>query len=127
MDTDGRWTIKRGRRRPPGEGEPQARVAAAIAVPVFGYKTVTDAASPNGRQLRKLLDPHQHRELGLGRHRLPFGRQRRAAGAARPDAQFQRPKPRGKPMPANLRRGNARRARVRVAIQHVLAAHNVRC
>ena len=38
MDTDGRWTIKRGRQRPPGAGEPQARVAAAIAVPVFGYK-----------------------------------------------------------------------------------------
>jgi hypothetical protein len=72
MDTDGRWTIKRGRRRRPGEGESQARVAAEIAVPVFGYKnhlgidrrhgfirtfTVTDAASHDGRQLGKLLDP----------------------------------------------------------------------
>ena len=53
-------------------GGPQARVAAAIAVPVFGYKNhlgidrrhgfirrfaVTDAASHDGRQLGRLLDP----------------------------------------------------------------------
>ena len=55
-----------------GAGEPQARVAAAIAVPVFGYKNhlgidrrhgfirrfaVTDAATHDGRQLGRLLDP----------------------------------------------------------------------
>ena len=38
MDTDGRRTIKRGRRRPPGADQPQRRVAAAIAVPVFRCK-----------------------------------------------------------------------------------------
>src|SRR5919106_556303 len=37
-DRDGRWTIKRGRRRRPGAGEPKARVAAEIVVPAFGYK-----------------------------------------------------------------------------------------
>jgi transposase, IS5 family len=72
MDSDGRWTIKRGRRRPPGEEEPQARAAATIAVPVFGYKNhlgidrrhgfirsfaITDAAAHDGRQLGQLLDP----------------------------------------------------------------------
>src|ERR687898_783406 len=40
--------------------------------------------------------------------------------------QFQRPKPRGKPMPPHLARGNARRARVRVAIEHVFAAQKCR-
>ena len=67
VDRDGRWTIQRGRRRPPGAGEPQPRVAAEIAKPVFGYKNhvgidrrhgfirsfvVTDAASHDGRHTR---------------------------------------------------------------------------
>jgi hypothetical protein len=71
MDIDGRWTIKRGRQRA-AAGGPQARVAAEIAVPVFGYKnhlgidrrhgfipsfTVTDAATHDGGQLGRLLDP----------------------------------------------------------------------
>src|SRR5918994_5730066 len=64
MDCDGRWTIKRGRQRAAGEGEPKARVANEIAVPVFGYKShleidrrhgfirrfaVTDAAAHDGQ------------------------------------------------------------------------------
>jgi transposase, IS5 family len=36
--------------------------------------------------------------------------------------QFQRPKPRGRAMPPHIARGNASRARVRVAIEHVFAA-----
>jgi hypothetical protein len=40
--------------------------------------------------------------------------------------QFQRPKPRGKPMPPHLARGNASRARGRVAIEHVFAAQKCR-
>jgi hypothetical protein len=119
MDTDGRWTIKRGRRRPPGEGAPQARGAAEIAVPVFGYKnhlgidrrhgfirtfTVTDAASRDGRQLDELLDPHN-----TASSVWPDTAYRSAANGAllarRGLApQFQRPKPRGKPMSAHVAR-----------------------
>ena len=40
--------------------------------------------------------------------------------------QFQRAKPRGKPMPPHIARGNATRARVRVAIEHVFAAQKCR-
>ena len=40
--------------------------------------------------------------------------------------QFQRPKPRGRPMPPHIMRGNASRARVRVAIEHVFAAQKCR-
>jgi IS5 family transposase len=40
--------------------------------------------------------------------------------------QFQRAKPRGRPMPAHIARGNAARARVRVAIEHVFAAQKCR-
>jgi hypothetical protein len=41
-------------------------------------------------------------------------------------AQFQRPKPRGKPLPRHVVRGNAGRARVRVALEHVFAAQTCR-
>ena len=36
-------------------------------------------------------------------------------------AQFQRAKPRGKPMPAHVRRGNLTRAKVRAQVEHVFA------
>jgi hypothetical protein len=41
-------------------------------------------------------------------------------------AQFQRVKPRGKPMPPHIARGNATRARVRSRVEHVLAAEKWR-
>jgi IS5 family transposase len=37
MDTDGRWTLKRGRRRP-AEGPASRRTQNELAIPVFGYK-----------------------------------------------------------------------------------------
>jgi IS5 family transposase len=48
MDTEGRWMIKRGRRRPPRDGEPKARGAAEIAVLVFGYKNRTGVDGKHG-------------------------------------------------------------------------------
>jgi hypothetical protein len=41
-------------------------------------------------------------------------------------AQVQRPKPRGKPMPAHIRRANATRAKVRAKVEHVFAAQKRR-
>jgi IS5 family transposase len=110
-------------------------------IPAFGYKNhlgidrrhgfirrfaVTDAATHDGRQLGRLLDPDNtaspvwadtaYRSAAnialLVRHGLV--------------PQFQRPKPRGRPMPPPIARGNARRARVRVAIEHVFAAQKCR-
>ena len=40
--------------------------------------------------------------------------------------QFQRAKPRDKPMPAHIRRGNATRAKVRARVEHVFAAQKRR-
>lgn len=40
--------------------------------------------------------------------------------------EFQRAKPRGKPMPAHIARGNATRARVRSLVEHVFAAEKRR-
>lgn len=140
VDRDGRWTIKRGRKREamPGEGHNRP---IAIAVPAFGYKnhigidrafgflrryTVTHAAAYDGAQLGAVLDRDNtasavwadtaYRSAAnlalLERHGL------------RP--QFQRKKPRGKPMPEHVVRGNAARARVRSRVEHVFAAQKCR-
>jgi transposase, IS5 family len=127
IDRDGRWTIKRGRKRevPPGDGHKRQ---IEIAVPVFGYKnhvgidrehgflrrySVTHAAAHDGGQLGAVLDRdntasdvwadtayHSAANLALLERR-----------GLRP--QFQRKKPRGKKMPGHIVRGNATRARAR--------------
>jgi hypothetical protein len=70
IDRDGRWTIKRGKKRAaaPGEGHPRQ---VEIAVPVFGYKNhvgidrvfgflrrygITHAVAHDGGQLGAVLD-----------------------------------------------------------------------
>jgi IS5 family transposase len=41
IDRDGRWTLKRGRRRPPPQDGTSQRQAVEIAVPIFGYKIMS--------------------------------------------------------------------------------------
>jgi transposase, IS5 family len=140
MDTDARWTLKRGRRHP-AEGPSSRRPRSELVIPVFGYKnhlgidrrhgfirsfTVTDAASHDGRQLGRLLDP-DNTASGVWADTA----YRSAANVALLVRrglvpQFQRAKPRGKPMSAHIARGNATRARSRVAIEHVFAAQKCR-
>jgi IS5 family transposase len=141
MDTDGRWTIKRGRKRSAGRSEPHERTPTELVIPVFGYKNhlgidrrhgfirsfvVTDAASHDGRQLGRLLDPKNTASSVWAD--VAYRSATNVALLARRGLvpQFQRPKPRGKPMPPHMARGNARRARVRVAIEHVFAAQKCR-
>ena len=72
MDTEGRWTLKRGRKRTPEPDMAAKPTPSELVVPVFGYKnhltidrhfgfirtfTVTDAAKHDGGQLGRLLDP----------------------------------------------------------------------
>jgi transposase, IS5 family len=141
MDTEGRWTLKRGRKRSAEPSEPHERTRSELVIPVFGYKNhlgidrrhgfirsfaVTDAARHDGRQLGRLLDPHNTASDVWAD--TAYRSAANVALLARRGLvpQFQRPKPRGKPMPPHLARGNARRARVRVAIEHVFAAQKCR-
>ena len=134
IDREGRWTIKRGRKRSADDPK-QARHAAEIAIPVFGYKnhvaidrehglircfTVTHAAAHDGAQLEHLLA----RNTGSAVWADTAYRSR--ANLALLDrrgriAQFQRGKPRGRPMPQHIARGNATRARVRAKVEHIFA------
>jgi IS5 family transposase len=49
IDRDGRWTLRRGRRRPPPEGTPSQRQASEIAVPLFGDKNHVGPPRAAGR------------------------------------------------------------------------------
>jgi transposase, IS5 family len=139
MDTDGRWTLKRGRKRSTGSGPTDER--SELVIPVFGYKNhlgidrrhgfirtfaVTDAAAHDGRQLGRLLDPENTARSvwADSAYRSVENLSLLVRRGLAP--QFQRAKPRGKPMPPHIARGNAARARVRVAIEHVFAAQKCR-
>jgi IS5 family transposase len=140
IDHDGRWTIKRGRKRevPPGGGYPGQ---VEIAVPVFGYKnhigidrehgflrryTVTHAAAYDGGQLGAVLDRNNTASdvWADTAYRSAVNLALLERRGLRP--QFQRKKPRGKKMPAHITRGNATRARVRSRVEHVFAAQKCR-
>jgi IS5 family transposase len=142
IDRDGRWTLKRGKKRSlSNDGGVKRQATTEIVIPAFGYKnhvgidrthgfirrsTVTHAAAHDGGQLAALLD----------RDNLASGvwadtAYRSAANLALLDRrglvpQFQRAKPRGKPMPVPIRRGNATRAKVRARVEHVFAAQKRR-
>jgi transposase, IS5 family len=140
IDRDGRWTIKRGKKREAASSEGHKRQI-EIAVPAFGYKNhigidrtfgflrryrVTHAAAYDGGQLGAVLDRDN-----TASEVWADTAYRSAANLAllerrglRP--QFQRKKPRGKSMPAHIVRGNASRARVRSRVEHVFAAQKCR-
>src|SRR5919204_412657 len=140
IDRDGRWTIKRGRKRQASPGDGHKRQI-EIAVPVFGYKnhvdidreygllrrySVTHAAAHDGGQLGAVLDrDNTASDVWADTAYRPAANlallERRGL---RP--RFQRKKPRGKKMPAHIARGNATRARVRSRVEHVFAAQKCR-
>lgn len=138
IDRDGRWTLKRGRKRPPKADE---RVATELVVPAFGYKnhvtidrrhgfvrryTVTHAAAHDGAQLGAVLDP-DNTASGVWADTAYRSQENLAMLARRGLVErLQRPKPRGKPMPKHVRRGNAKRAKVRALVEHVFAAQKRR-
>jgi IS5 family transposase len=141
MDTDGRWTLKRGRKRLAERSEPDEWTQSELATPVFGYKNhlgidrrhrfirtfaVTDAAAHDGRQLGALLDPRNTASPVWAdtAYRSAANSSLLARRGLVP--QFQRPKPRAKPMPPHIARGNASWARVRAATEHVFAAQKCR-
>jgi transposase, IS5 family len=131
-DRDARWTVKWSKGKPAEDGSPRVD----IAVPVFGYKNhlgidrrhglirtfaVTDTAHYEGALLPGLLDKtntasdvwadtayrSKANETYLADHGLR--------------SRLHRKKPKGKPMPAYIARGNGAKSKVRAAVEHVFA------
>jgi IS5 family transposase len=132
-DRDARWTLVFGKARERQDGTRHAD----IAIPVFGYKShasidrrhgfirrwaVTDAAAHDGRMLRRgLLD-----KSNTGPTVWADSAYRSRANEAFIErhgfkSQVHHRKPRGRPMPPHIRRGNATRSKVRARIEHVFA------
>jgi len=132
-DRDARWTLVFGKARDREDGTRHAD----IAIPVFGYKShasidrrhgfirrwnVTDASRHDGRMLRRgLLD-----KSNTGETVWADSAYRSKANEAFMErhgfrSQVHHRKPKGRPMPAHIRRGNAARSSVRAAVEHVFA------
>src|ERR1041385_8408000 len=143
IDRDGRWTLKRGKKRqgPAAGGGQKRAMLSELVIPAFGYKnhvgidrthgfvrrfTVTHAAAPDGRELGRLLDGDNLASSVWAdtAYRSEANLQLLDRRGLVPE--FQRRKPRGKPMPAHIRRGNTTRARVRARVEHVFAAEKRR-
>ena len=83
---------------------------------------MTHAARHDGSQLAALLDP-TNAASGVWADTADRSQANlRLLDRRRLVAQFQRAKPRGRPMPPHIARGNATRAQVRARIEHVFAA-----
>jgi len=132
-DMDARWTVQFGKARLREDGKPQPD----IAIPTFGYKAhtsidrryrfirkwdVTDASRHDGRMLRRgLLDKTNTGEKVWAD----------SAYRSKQNEQFMEKngftscvhhrKPKGKPMAAHIRRGNATRSKHRAPVEHVFA------
>lgn len=131
-DTDARWTLKFAKARPTADGKPQPD----IAIPSFGYKSsvsicrtfgfirkgkTTDGARFDGRMLRDVVtkDNTSSDVWADTAYRSQSNEKwLKAQGRA---SRIHRKKPRGKPMPENIRRGNATKSKVRARVEHVFA------
>ena len=130
-DRDARWSIKYTKAKPRDGAK-----MVDIAIPSFGYKnhigidrrhglirtwTVTSAAAHDGARLAALLDRENTASDVWG----DTGYRSKTNEAHLADHGFvsriHRKKPMGKPMPDATRRANARRSRVRSAVEHVFA------
>jgi IS5 family transposase len=88
--------------------------------------TVTHAAAPDGRELGRLLDGDNLASSVWADTAYRSQANLRLLDRRGLVPEFQRRKPRGKPMPAHIHRGNATRARVRAKVEHVFAAEKRR-
>ena len=131
-DRDARWTVKYTKAKPREAGVKMVD----IAIPSFGYKnhigidrrhglirtwTVTDAAAHDGARLADLLD-RDNTASDVFADTAYRSKKNEAHLARRGFAsRIHVKKPKGRPMPDATRIANARKSRVRSAVEHVFA------
>ena len=131
-DMDARWTLKTTKAKPHQDGGKQID----LAIPAFGYKNhiaidrryglirnwaITSAAAHDGARLEALLDRHNLASAVWAD--TAYRSQKNEAMLARRGfvSHIHRKKPKGKPMPEHIARGNATRSEIRSAVEHVFA------
>jgi len=132
-DTDARWTIQFGKARPREDGS----APPDIAIPSFGYKAhtgidkrfrfirrwdVTDASRHDGRMLRRGLLDKSNTGSGVWADSAYRSKQNEAFMDKHGfKSCVHHRKPKGRAMPAHIRRGNNTRSKHRAPIEHVFA------
>ena len=131
-DTDARWTLKFAKGRPAANGKPQID----IAIPSFGYKSsisicrafgfirkgkVTDGARFDGRMLRDVVTKDNTASDVWADTAYRSQANEKWLKAQGRVSRIHRRKPRGKPMPDHVRRGNATKSKIRARVEHVFA------
>ncbi len=129
-DWDARWTVKFSKPEPAEEGSKRVD----IAVPAFGYKnhvgidrrhglirtwTATDASHHDGAQFPKLvLKANTGSDVWADTaYRTKANEQFLAENGLR--SRIHRRRPAGRPMPANMARGNGMKSKIRASVEHV--------
>ena len=132
-DRDARWTVKYTKAKPREDG---SLPAVDLAIPAFGYKnhlsidrgfglirnwTATNAAAHDGARLEDVLDPSN--TAGDVWADTAYRSAKNEAMLIRRGlvSRIHRKKPQGKPMPDRTRIANARKSKVRSAVEHVFA------
>jgi IS5 family transposase len=131
-DTDARWTVKFAKARPTPDGRP----GIDIAIPSFGYKSsvsicrafgfirkgkTTDGARFDGKMLRDVVTQDNTASDVWADTAYRSQSNEKWLKAQGRVSRIHRRKPKGKPMPAHIRRGNATKSRVRARVEHVFA------
>ena len=133
-DVDARWTIQFGKARKPTDGGP---APPDIAIPSFGYKAhnsidkrfrlirkwdVTNAAKHDGRMLRRGLLDTSNTGSGVWADSAYRSKQNEAFMERNGfTSHVHHRKPKGKPMPKHIRRGNSTKSKHRAPVEHVFA------
>lgn len=137
-DVDARWTLKIGGKvRYQSDGTPLPR----IALPVFGYKShisidrrfgfireasVTSAASPDGRQLNRLVSKDNTSSEVWADSAYRSKKNEKWLSDRMMTSRIHRRKPVGKTMPEATAKANAKKSSVRAAVEHVFAHQKMR-
>lgn len=140
-DRDARWTVKYSKAKVKEDADPKAAKAVDLAIPMFGYKNhigidrqhglirtwvVSAANAHDGARLPELISKNntasgvwadtayrsKKNEAFLSKHRLV--------------SHIHSKKPRLKPMPERTAKANAKRSKIRAAVEHVFAGQKHR-
>lgn len=130
-DRDAKWTVKFAKAREKADGARHID----IAIPVFGYKNhvsidrrhglirkhlTTDAAAHDGARLREGLIDKTNLASDVWADTAYRSKQNEAFLANNGmTSRIHRKKPKNRPMPAHIKRGNATKSTIRAAVEHV--------
>ena len=130
-DTDARWTVKFSKAKTKEDG---TKHTTDIAIPTFGYKNhividrrfgfirsfeVTDAAKHDGKVLRQIVTRDNTGSGVWADTAYRSKANEKWLGKMGRTSHIHHKKPKGRPMPENIAKGNATKSKTRARVEHV--------